>query len=83
MSGKDETLGVAHYGGGPPEVPPPAEMLAEHLKQCRQVDAVIAGDGDLTEVVETLIAAGWTYSGVEYAGGKRLRYLVAPEKGSE
>jgi hypothetical protein len=57
-----------------------AAELADHLKNCRQVDAVIAGDGSLDEVVESMIAAGWTYSGVEYVEGKRVRYLSAPEK---
>jgi len=56
-----------------------AAELAAHLKSCRQVDAVIAGDGDLTETVETMLAAGWTYEGVEYVEGKRVRYLRAPE----
>lgn len=55
-----------------------AEELADHLKNCRGVDAVIAGDGNLDEVVNTLIAAGWTFDGVEYVEGKRCRYLVPP-----
>lgn len=55
-----------------------AAELADHLKNCRKVDAVIAGDGDLTETVETMLAAGWTYEGVEYVEGKRIRYLKAP-----
>lgn len=55
-----------------------AEELADHLKNCRDVDAVIAGDGNLDEVVNTMIAAGWTFDGVEYVEGKRVRYLVPP-----
>lgn len=55
-----------------------AAELADHLKNCRQTDLVIAGDGDLTEVVEAMIRAGWTYSGVEYVEGKRCRYLTPP-----
>jgi hypothetical protein len=55
-----------------------AGRLADHLKNCRGVDAVIAGDGNLDEVVNTMIAAGWTFNGVEYVEGKRVRYLVPP-----
>jgi hypothetical protein len=55
-----------------------AAELVEHLKECRKVDSVVAGDGDLTEVVASMLAAGWTYDGVEYVEGKRVRYLVAP-----
>jgi len=42
-----------------------AQELADHLKNCRQVDAVIAGDGSLDEVVDQMIDAGWTFDGVE------------------
>lgn len=56
-----------------------ARELVEHLRDCREVDAVIAGDGDLTGVVGQLLAAGWTYSGTEYVEGKRVRYMIAPE----
>jgi hypothetical protein len=55
------------------------EELVEHLRDYRGVDSVIAGDGDLTEVVESMLAAGWTYSGTEYVAGKRVRYLLAPD----
>lgn len=55
-----------------------AAELVDHLKNCRGVDAAIAGDGNLDEVVNTMIAAGWTYGGVEYAEGKRCRYLIPP-----
>jgi len=54
------------------------EALVEHLKECRQVDAAVVADGDATELVERLIAEGWTYEGVEYLAGKRVRYLVPP-----
>lgn len=56
-----------------------AQELADHLKNCRKVDFVIAGDGNLDEVVETMLAAGWTYGSVEYVEAKRVRYLTAPE----
>jgi len=55
-----------------------AAELVDHLKGCRKVDAVITGDGNLDDVVNTLIAAGWTSDGVEYVDGKRLRYLIPP-----
>lgn len=57
-----------------------AEELVGHLRDCRDVNAVIAGDGDLTDVIATMIAAGWKYSGTEYVEGKRVRYLIAPGK---
>lgn len=40
-----------------------AGRLADHLKNCRNVDAVIAGDGNLDDVVSTMLA---------------VRYLVPP-----
>jgi hypothetical protein len=55
-----------------------AAELADHLKNCRKTDAVIAGDGNLDDVVSTMLAAGWTFGGIEYVEGKRVRYLVAP-----
>lgn len=55
-----------------------AGELAAHLKDCRKVDAVVAGDGDLTSAVDALLAAGWTYDGTEYVEGKRIRYLISP-----
>lgn len=55
-----------------------AQELADHLKNCRKTDFVVAGDGNLDEVVETLLAAGWTPDGIEYVEGKRVRYLVPP-----
>lgn len=55
-----------------------ADALTAHLRDCRKVDAVVAGDGDLTDMVTSLLAAGWTYEGTEYVGGKRVRYLVPP-----
>lgn len=55
-----------------------AEALVEHLKECRQVDAAIVADGNADELVTRLISEGWTYEGVEYVEGKRVRYLVPP-----
>lgn len=54
------------------------EALVEHLKECRQVDAAIVQDGNADELVARLIGEGWTYEGVEYVAGKRVRYLVPP-----
>lgn len=54
------------------------EDLAEHLSQCRAVDAAIVVQGSADEVVSRLLAEGWTYEGVEYLGDKRVRYLVPP-----
>lgn len=54
------------------------EALVDHLKHCREVDAAIVMDGNADELVAGLLAQGWTYEGVEYVGGKRVRYLVPP-----
>ena len=55
-----------------------AQELVEHLRDCRKVSALIAGDGNLDHVVDDLIAEGWTFDGVEYVEGKRVRYLLPP-----
>ena len=54
------------------------EALVDHLKRCREVDAAIVTDGNGDELVARLIEEGWTYEGVEYLEGKRVRYLVPP-----
>lgn len=60
-----------------------AQELADHLKDCRGVGAVLAGDTgvDMTPTVEMLLADGWTYAGTEYVAGKRIRYLNPPTEG--
>lgn len=55
-----------------------ADALVEHLVECRQVDAAIVANGNADELVARLIEDGWTYEGVEYVEGKRVRYLVPP-----
>lgn len=55
-----------------------ADEFVEHLAECRQADAAIVVDGNGDDVVATLLAAGWTYSGVEHVAGKRVRHLVPP-----
>lgn len=52
--------------------------LVKHLIECRKVDAAIVQDGDADDLVARLIADGWTYEGVEYVAGKRVRYLIPP-----
>jgi hypothetical protein len=60
-----------------PTASAPDAMVA-HLTECRKVDAAIVIDGNGDDVVATLLAAGWTYSGEEHVAGKRVRYLVPP-----
>lgn len=55
-----------------------AEALAEHLVECREVDAAVVVDGNADELVAKMLAEGWTYGGVEYVQGKRVRYLAPP-----
>lgn len=57
-----------------------ADVVAEHLALCAQVDAAIVQDGSADETVATLLAAGWTWDErpTEFLAGKRLRYLRAP-----
>lgn len=54
------------------------DALVSHLTECRKVDAVIAADGNADDLVSRMIADGWTYDGVEYVAGKRIRYLTPP-----
>ena len=54
------------------------ERLVAHLVECREVDAAVVADGDASDLVAALIEQGWTYEGVEYIEGKRVRYLVPP-----
>lgn len=57
------------------------QVLADHIEQCTDVDAVLVmhtGSGD--DVVATLLAQGWRLDEqVDYVAGKRIRTLVAPD----
>jgi hypothetical protein len=55
-----------------------ADALVEHLTDCRNASAAIVVDGNGDDVVAGLLAAGWTYTGVEQVAGKRVRYLTPP-----
>lgn len=55
-----------------------ARRLADHLKDCRQVDAAVVVDGNADELVAKMLAEGWTFEGSEHVEGKRVRYLVPP-----
>lgn len=55
-----------------------AQEMADHLRGGHKVQGVIAGDGCLDDVAQTMLDAGWTCEGVEYIEGKRVRYMVAP-----
>lgn len=63
---------------GPDPYQDGASALVEHLAQCRGVDAAIVADGNADDLVDQLLTQGWTYEGVEYVAGKRVRYLVPP-----
>ena len=56
------------------------EEFAAHLQECNPADAYIVAENGLSadDAVATLLAAGWTFSRVEYVGGKRVRTLTAP-----
>ena len=62
--------------GGTPDGSP--QRLADHLVNCRKVDAAVVVNGSADDLVAQMIAAGWTYEGAEYVEGKRVRYLVPP-----
>jgi len=67
--------------GGPRGGPPaPVDALVQHLVECRKVDAAVVSDGEADDLVAKMLADGWTYEGVEYVGGKRVRYLMAPSE---
>ena len=55
-----------------------AEELADHLANCRKVDAAVVVDGSADQLVAQLMAEGWRYAGVEHVEGKRVRYLRPP-----
>ena len=57
-----------------------AEDMAEHLKECTSAQALIVCENGLSgdDAVNTLIDAGYTFGGVEYIGGKRIRTLKPP-----
>jgi hypothetical protein len=54
-----------------------AAAMADHLVECRNVQAVIAHDRgvDGTPTVAQLLDAGWVLTGEEVIAGKRIRYL--------
>ncbi len=56
------------------------EDMAEHLRDCSHTAATIVCDSGLSgdELINTMIDAGWTFGGVEYIGGKRIRTLKPP-----
>lgn len=62
------------------DAPDGAALMAEHLKECAQVDAAIVVDGNADPVIATLLADGWTWDErpTERLLGKRVRYLKAP-----
>jgi hypothetical protein len=57
-----------------------AEEFATHLRECNPADAYLIAENGVSadDMVSTMLAAGWTYGGVEYVAGKRIRTLVAP-----
>lgn len=54
--------------------------LVSHLRSCRKTDAAVVVDGNADELVSALIEQGWTYGGVEFIAGKRVRYLTPPDR---
>jgi hypothetical protein len=65
--------------------PMTAEEFVDHLQNCGpKADAFIVMENGLSgdDVVATLLAEGWTWGGVEYVGGKRIRNLIAPTQAS-
>lgn len=56
----------------------PAEAVTEYLRQ-QNINAAIVVDGSADEIVEGLVAAGWTLEeGAVLVAGKRIRVLVPP-----
>jgi hypothetical protein len=57
----------------------PAGTVAEHAARCLGVDAAIVVDGNADEIIERLVAAGWTLdTRVDQLAGKRIRTVVPP-----
>lgn len=58
-----------------------ADIVADHLANCAGVGAaIVMQEGSADEVIATLLAAGWEWSGqpTEVVAGKRIRYLTPP-----
>lgn len=57
-----------------------AEEMAEHMAECSPGKAaIVAHTGSADEVVEKMVAEGWTLDPhIEYVAGKRIRTLTAP-----
>lgn len=59
-----------------------AKEVAEHLRDCAQVDAaVVMQSGSADDVIEQLLSEGWTWDQTrqtEVVAGKRIRYLRSP-----
>lgn len=60
-----------------------AEDLAAHMRDCMKLSAAVVVDGNADSIVAEMIEAGWTYHGVEYREGKRIRVMSPPPGGDE
>lgn len=64
--------------GEPLDLRHPADVLVEHLRECRNASAAVVFDGSADATVEAMIAAGWTLGVTEYVAGKRVRMMTPP-----
>lgn len=58
----------------------PVGCIVDELKRANASGAVVAQDGDLNDLVNNMLAEGYTLSETVYVHGKRIRYLVPPER---
>ena len=61
----------------PDEVDPVGYIVGE-LKRANASGAVVAQEGGLDELVENMLAEGYTLGETVYIHGKRIRYLELP-----
>lgn len=60
-----------------------AEVLADHIRDCRPdlKGLVVMQSGSADEIVERMLAEGWTYAAdTEHVAGKRIRTLQPPSQ---
>jgi hypothetical protein len=59
----------------------PVDVLAEHVKNCMDVDAVAVVDGSADALIAGLVEAGWTlHDRVDHIAGKRIRVVSPPQE---
>lgn len=54
------------------------DALVDRLKEKAAAALILHEPGNLDDQVDQLLSEGWTLTGTEVVGGKRIRYLEPP-----